>query len=374
MRRSYPAAFTVAGKRAKTPFNVADAKLFTRRLVAVAALISLVPPLTIRAADPPISKGTFTLYSENDVFFSGTDQYYINGAKATWLSARMKNLSKDGTNSVSTSLGRLVDRLTPDHEGYKLGVSLGQNMYSPADITRDTFQANDRPYAAWLYGSLSFHVESQVPERMGLPKFDRQLTSVELTLGITEPDAIGREVQDFVHDFWGIDRARGWEHQIGYRLGGNLTIERKLRWRSAGATEGMGWDILPHLGVSLGNVNMHANTGLEVRYGYKLPDDFGSKLVRPGSSNSANSRAPFRLFAFAAFDVKYVQRDLLLEGATASGTPQIRREPFVADFHGGIALAGEYFQLTYSQVVRTKAFTTQPEHFNFGAAVISFFY
>ncbi|GAB5562485.1 MAG: lipid A deacylase LpxR family protein [Synoicihabitans sp.] len=329
------------------------------------------PPV---AALQPIAKGTFTLYSENDVFFSGTDQYYTNGAKATWLSAKKKNLTTAGANRVSTSIGKLVDQLTPDHDGYKLGVSFGQNMYSPADITVTTFQPDDRPYAAWLYGSLSFHVESKVRPRPGLPDFDRQLTSVELTVGITGPDAIGQQVQDFVHDFWGIDRAQGWAHQIGYQLGANLTVEKKLRWRSEGASDGLGWDVMPHLGASLGNVNTHVNTGLEIRYGYKLPDDFGTKLIRPGSSNSANSRARFRLFAFAAFDAKYVIRDLLLEGSTVSGPTRIRHEPLVADFQGGIALAGKHFQLTYSQVVRTKAFTTQPEHFDFGAAAVSFFY
>src|SRR5437868_1390157 len=55
-------------------------------------------------------------------------------------------------------LAKALGGLLPTGFDYKLGLSLGQNIYTPTDTDTTAALPNDRPYAAWLYGSSAFQI------------------------------------------------------------------------------------------------------------------------------------------------------------------------------------------------------------------------
>jgi hypothetical protein len=301
--------------------------------------------------------GSFTAYSENDNYLWDTDQFYTNGFKLTFLSADLASFAADGVPGPIRRLGSLV----PPGHGYKLGFSLGQNIYTPADITVPFYQPDDRPYSAWLYFGLAFHVVDDTDDIARLDIY-------EVDLGVVGPSALGRQFQNGYHQIIDIPGAQGWDHQIHDEPGVNLVYERRYRFSTASARTGWGADLIPHAGLALGNIFTYANAGAEVRAGWRLPADFGSNLIRPsGDSNSDATPPPFAVFAFAAVDGRAVARDLTLDGNSFRDSPSIEKKNLVADAHVGVGIAFGRWQLRYAQAFRTREFDGQDSAQIFGS-------
>ncbi len=308
--------------------------------------------------------GSLTVYTENDKYFAGTDQAYTNGLKISWLSPDLRSLTGDDTRAPARWFARALDGLIPEGHAYKVGFSLGQNLYTPVDTATSLYQPEDRPYAAWLYGGVALHILN--PDALGGRA--ARLDVFELNLGIVGPAALGEETQNGFHDLIHVNHAEGWDHQIHDEPGVNLIYERRYRFSTEGARPGWGADFMPHAGLSLGNVFTYANAGAELRAGWRLPADFGSNLIRPtGDSNPDNHRPPFGVFIFGAFDARAVARDITLDGNTFRDSPGIDKEPFVGDLYAGVGLTTPYLQLRYAQAYRTKEFEGQDDSQVFGS-------
>ena len=77
----------------------------------------------------------------------------------------------------------------------RLGV--GQNMYTPPDITQENPPLDERPYAGWLYGSVGVVAET-----------GKQLDQLELSLGVVGPASLAAKTQKLVHVITGSETAR----------------------------------------------------------------------------------------------------------------------------------------------------------------------
>jgi hypothetical protein len=309
-------------------------------------------------AAQPLRFGSFTLYSENDKYFVGTDENYTNGLKLSALSTDLRDQL------------RFLDGLVGGDHPRKLGLSLGQNIYTPADTQTTALIPDDRPYAAWLYVGASFQVYRPAATEGGPARLD----VFELTAGVVGPAALGREFQNGFHRIIGVEEAQGWDNQIKNEPGVNLVYERKYRLATARARDGWGADIIPHAGLSLGNIFTYANTGFEVRAGHALPADFGSNLIRASGDSNALVRPPLSAFLFAAVDARAVARDITLDGNTLRDSQSIDKKHFVADLYAGLGLGTRHWQLTYAQTYRTREFTGQDKRSVFGSLSLSFFY
>ena len=75
----------------------------------------------------------FSLYLENDLF-SGSDRYYTNGIKLSWISPDLAHFSDHA--SVPNWLGRLAERapfFSDEDNRRNVTFSIGQNIYTPED-------------------------------------------------------------------------------------------------------------------------------------------------------------------------------------------------------------------------------------------------
>jgi lipid A 3-O-deacylase len=319
----------------------------------------------------PRHNGSLTFYTENDKYFAGTDQAYTNGFKVSYLSGDLRDLTGADTAAPARWFARSLGRLVPDGSGYKAGFSLGQNLYTPVDTATTAYQPDDRPYAAWLYAGVALHVLN--PDSLG-GRADR-LDVFEVNLGVVGPSALGEDTQNTVHEIIDVARANGWDNQLEDEPGVNLIYERRYRFSTAEARADWGADLIPHAGLSLGNVFTYANAGAELRAGWRLPADFGSNLIRPsGDSNPDHKRPPFGVFLFGAFDLRAVARDITLDGNTFEDGPDIDKEPFVADLYAGVGLSTPYLQLRYAQAFRTKEFKGQDDSQVFGSLSATFLF
>ncbi len=329
----------------------------------------------VEAVTPPVVHerlrfGSFTLYTENDKYFAGTDQHYTNGFKLSALSTDLRSFTDESVPAVARGLARLLGNLVPPDHPYKLGLSFGQNIYTPTDTQTSDYIPSDRPYAAWLYGGVAFQVYHPPTEVGGTARLD----VFEITAGVVGPAALGREVQNGIHSLIDVEQAEGWDNQIRNEFGANFIYERSYRYSSQNARTSWGTDLIPHAGFSLGNIFTYANAGFELRTGYRLPSDFGTNLIRPSGDSNGLRRSPFNIFLFAATDGRAVGRDITLDGNTFRDSPSIDKKPFVADVYAGLSLGTTHWQLTYAQAYRTREFEDQDTRSVFGSLSVSFFY
>lgn len=335
---------------------------------------------SVHAARPPSQSWTFTFRLENDLFAS-TDRLYTNGIKLSWISPELDYFrdldwlkKKTQVRNWSKRIIRLLPFSKDPDMQRNIALSIGQKMFTPADISRRDLITGDRPYAGWLYGSVAFH-----------NKNDRVLNTIELQAGLIGEWSLARETQNFIHGLRGIDKARGWDNQLKNEFGFSLIYDRKKRVvRRTDFAGQWGVDLITHYGGAAGTVFTHLDAGAELRLGWNLPTDFGTDLIRPAGDSNAPADtmdprydpggAKISFHVFAAATGRMVFRDIFLDGNTFSHSYSVDKELFVGDFLVGASLVYRKIKFSYAQVLRTKEFKAQKSGHNFGSISISYTY
>ncbi len=341
-------------------------------LALVLILICFLPQKSLAGDEEARRSDTLTLYLENDVFgFDNNDRYYTHGTKISWISRDISDY-RDIVNAPSW-MHRFIDRIPfindPERQ-QSVSISLGQNIYTPADKERSDLILDDRPYAGITYLGLGLHSKNK-----------HQMDTLEFDLGIVGRHSYAEDCQKEVHSRIGSGDPKGWDNQLHDEPVLNIYFERKWKALQTGNSEGIGFDCIPHMGIALGNAYTGINMGGQVRFGWNIPNDFGTYLIRPGSDSSApvddadpRFFRPFRRFGihlFFAVSGNAAARNIFLDGNTFRDSHSVSKKPFVADLIGGIGMIIHRFKITYSYVHRTKEFETQRDEQNFGAISMS---
>jgi hypothetical protein len=79
----------------------------------------------------------------------------------------------------------------------------------------------------------------------------------------------------------------------------------------------------------------------------------------------------FGWYVTAGVDGRAIARNIFLDGNTFRDSRSVDKEPFVGDLHWGVVLAWRRVRVSYTHVVRTREFTTQGKHDEFGAFSLS---
>jgi len=314
-----------------------------------------------RARNAPV----FTLYFEND-YFGGEDQHYTNGVKMSWVSGDLTDWGHTGWRQSFLNALPFVNK--PDHQK-NLGISLGQNIYTPQDTSLAVPDPNDRPYAGWTYLEFAF-----------ISKTDRVMDTLAIQVGIVGPHSYAEQTQKLVHEWINDDVPQGWDSQLDDEVGVNLIYERKWRLYARTLGDTLGFDFIPHVGASVGNVQTYGNAGAMARLGFNLPSDFGVDLIRGGGSVSTpvddndprvSTKKNWSFFVFGGVDGRAVARDIFLDGNTFEDSPSVDKKNFVGDAYYGIGVILGTWQLTYTEAVRTIEFKGQDDMSYFGSVTLS---
>ncbi|MEW5774676.1 MAG: lipid A deacylase LpxR family protein [Thermodesulfobacteriota bacterium] len=343
---------------------------------AAAAAAFVLPPDAAAAAPEggnatahlhPAERRTFIAYFENDLF-ADADEHYTNAVKFTYLTKDLDHYRDSWLPEWAVGLLEAIPKLGNPGDIHNVGFSLGQDIYTPEDTQATELQAQDRPYAGWLYFSVALHAKNA-----------SRLDTFELTGGMAGPSALGEQSQNTVHRVRNIPTAKGWEHQLHDEPGAMATWLRT--WRFEPGTLGpwgLEWDRLAHAGATAGNVFTFANAGGEVRLGHNLPHDFGTNMIRPGGA-SAPPAVPgdpwvlgeFGWHLFLGADARGVAHNIFLDGNTWGDSHRATRLPLVADVYTGAALLWDRYKLTYTHCWRTDEYKGQHGGQFFGSLALA---
>ena len=297
----------------------------------------------------------------NDLF-AGTDQYYTNGVRLdvvtppndlTWLGREARDLTRGLFGQ--TGLGT-----------WHATFSLGQDMYTPQDLTRRFPDPEDRPYAGYLFASLGLIAEGT-----------DQLQTLALDLGVVGRMAQADDAQRVVHDVIAGEDPLGWSFQLRNEPGVRLIYE----WRGRYGYEldlglmGLQADFAPGFAVSLGNVDTSASIGGTMRISQGTASRFGPPRLRPRVAAPPMSETDgFDWYAFFGVEGRVVGRNIFLEGNTFRNSANVEPHRLVGDLQGGFAIRRGDFELTYTHVLRSPEFQGQRGMSQFGLLSFSWQY
>jgi lipid A 3-O-deacylase len=308
-------------------------------------VLSLCTVLALPAlADTPLTIGTppagseIQLFIENDML-ARTDRYYTNGFKLG------VGLPFDLLQNPAANVLRSFD---PDNgDDIHVGLFLGQNMYTPRDITIATPQPNDRPWAAWLYlGGVAQRARNN------------RLDTVEFDLGIVGPAALGEPVQKTWHHLIDVKQPRGWDNQSKSEPAFMISYLQKRRFGNEHA------DLILHGGGSLGTVMTHARIGGLLRLGWRLTG-YGPDTIEPGGAMLHGTRAQgAKEYAgtswsiYAGMDHRLVAYNIFLDGPVFRDGPSVERNRHVRDLSAGFSLRIDRLRFSWTRVARSEEFRT----------------
>ena len=287
------------------------------------------------------------VFIENDKS-TGSDRYYTNGFK---LGGGVEiPLVGEAIKPIPEAIINFLASEGPGGASptNHLGFAIGQNIYTPRDISVAENQPFDRPWAAWLYvGSIVQRVRGN------------RLDTAELDIGVVGPAALGRQVQSGWHALIGADQPKGWANQIPNELAFMAAYLQKRRYGSDS------FQIVPHAGVTLGTVLTLARAGGIVRYGNRM-SGFGPDTIDPGGAllqptrdqDSPVTGGCCEWYVFAGGDYRWVARNIFLDGPTFRDGPNVNRRNTVYDLSAGFVVRYQKLNFSLTRILRSEEFTT----------------
>jgi len=333
-------------------------------------------PIDTTPADDEL-RNIFTFQVENDVFnrLGKSDRDYTSGVRFGWLSPALPDLP-DGFTSLFT-IPTIFGEGPVSSVTRRFGVSIGQNLYTPADTETSAPIPNDRPYAAWLYASFALQSTYKQVDPKTMKAVPTRLDTLQLDLGVIGPAAGGEFVQNNFHRLIGVATANGWANQLHNEPTIGLTFERRWRTNRGVVFEDpkLEYDFIPRMGAAVGNVATYASVGGTLRIGKDLQSDFGPARARPALPGSEGFVGEgFGWYFFVGAGGEAVARNIFLDGNTDGQSMRVSHRPFIAEAQAGIAIAFRGVRISYTQVLRTPEFFERDRWDQFGSFNVAFRY
>lgn len=290
--------------------------------------------------------GTVYLTFDND-FIANSDDGYTNGFQLGYVSPARASFS-DGP--VPTGFGRWLDQLPPfsgEERQRFLAYSLAQRMFTPQDIDRTEVIEDDLPYTGLLVLSGTIAAQSRT-----------HLDAFTVTLGITGEASLAEPAQRVIHRTLGNQEPQGWEHQIESEPLLNLLYEH--RWRvwdyQAGVTNG---DVILSGSAAVGNLMTMATSGVGVRWGHNVPDDFfvpppffGEETVG-ALPYDGRRKGTMAVYLAASVDAAAFANLIYLDGNTFSDSHSVAHDHWYMRAHIGVHVHAGRMALAVSLVHAT---------------------
>jgi hypothetical protein len=294
-------------------------------------------------------------YTENDDWWpdTGTDKNYTNGFRLTI------NRNADIFRLNRLPLFRWVPRHRGCHEAageqtcISTAVHFGQQFYTPDDITISELIPRDRPYAGWLYIGGSWQAAS-----------DRKAVNTDLFVGFTGGPSLARQVQTQWHKVVGASVPRGWDNQIGDRLGLVLAHSRHRVVAEKGSTGHRWFELTPFIGGNAGNIMTDAYAGARAKVGVNITRDWTHSAIGPEAARRQAPRDTFEIFLSADARGRLVAYDAFIDAAKRH---DLNRRIGVADGGVGVGLRIASFMVTYRVAFISREYDEAPTRHEFKA-------
>ena len=263
--------------------------------------------------------------TDNDLYVSTVrDRYYTSGI---FLAYRYLS------NNKKESLEKRI-----------LEWKLGHEMYTPNKAVVYNINQHDRPFAGYLYGSFGISRVYKKP----------QILNTSIQIGAIGSNSYAEELQEFIHDIYGFNKAVGWEYQIKNAFALNFNAEYL---KTILNTERNLFDITWTNELNLGTVYTNLSTGINARIGFKPLQKISNSIAFNTSLNNEqnNSFREVESFLYIKPMLRYAIYDATLQGSFLNNTSLVTKElvPIVLDIELGLKFTVNRFNFGYTFIYNT---------------------
>jgi hypothetical protein len=303
------------------------------------------------------------LYLENDIVYGGNDQDYTAGMRLQY--------TYDAAQAPDWVVP-VLETINPFRWGRatEVGLTLGQQIFTPVDLEQSQVIDDDRPYAGWLFAGLArYDCEYDTNDSR---RRDQQI-STEFVAGVLGPPSFAEEVHEFAHEVMDDDEPQGWDNQLDAEPTFMMSMQRQDRVLAA-HYEHLHVDLITRLGGSLGTPVTGAFLGTTVRSGWNLPRDFAANPTNPSNSYTAISRRSTQrpsVYFFGGVVGRGVAYSSFLDGNLFTSSHSVDREAWLTDLEYGAAVQLGKLHVALTFVERTPEFRERKEDHAFGSLHLS---
>lgn len=313
------------------------------------------------------SSKTFSFFFENDTFFN-TDREYSNGIR---LSMTYSNLPPNYSplQNFLEKTGKLT-HVSGKNSIQAYSLSIGQNIYTPENTQAAEVVKDERPYAGLTY------IASGI-----ISATETNMKTLEFSTGIIGPLSMAEKTQKTIHETFDWQEPMGWDNQLSNEP--FIEIVFSQRWKRKYITkQGFGFDLIPEMGAGAGNALVYIQTGVSLRAGYNIPNDFGTPRIRPATDTNfpLDETDPrfypkFRrlgIYFFCSAEAEFVPRNIFLDGNTFEKSHRVKRNPVIGSTILGVGVIIHRFNIVYGHVFNTKTYKTEKDRQYYGTINISY--
>lgn len=298
-------------------------------------VICLAIIMEFSVASQEYNVGSISLSLDNDSLL-GSDRGYTNGLFFKFNSSSTVDI-KNSSPFIMKTIGRWLPLQQKTNKGW--GITVGQQIWTPTDLTSPFEGENDRPFTGFLFikaNIFEFSAESANKYR--------------LMLGAVGPDALGENSQKFFHSLIGAQKPMGWDRQIENQTVFNFSYEgQRLLTRSAGWFD-KDYDTGFSGRVNIGNYQSEIALGSTIRWGDYLHESFASVGAMPGNyiDPSVLSKSRYGQFYYLSFEVRYRFQDITIDGARPKHLFDVHTEHWQTTISAGAVYYQEEWGLALS--------------------------
>jgi lipid A 3-O-deacylase len=258
--------------------------------------------------------------TENDLYTSTyDDRYYTNG-----MFLSFKYLSKEKKETLEKKIFEW---------------EIGHKIYTPNKATTLYIKNHDRPFAGYLYSSFSIN---------RIYKNNQSFKTI-LQLGVIGSNAFSKELQDFIHDVYGFEKAVGWKYQIKNALALNFNAEyNKFLVKDTSNHYDLSWINSGKIGTVFTNIA----SGFLARIGFKPLQNLANSIAYNTNINNANTSyfKAVESFVFIKPSIGYTFYDATLQGSFLNPNSEITAEliPLVFSLEIGFKFTANRFNFGYT--------------------------
>lgn len=237
--------------------------------------------------------------------FALIDRYYTSGLHLTFRKGLSENFlfSKTQNNKL------------------QLNITVGNETYTPENLTSFDNRNFDRPYAGWFFGKIEL---GKIKEKSAI--------FLALESGVTGEESLSGKLQIALHEFLNIDSRPTWADEIAYKwlfnfktsLVNDFNINKKNAFQN-------------RVNASFGSKDIFVGNDVYYFFG-----NFNN-LQNSSRLNLVDSKRTKEFFGFISAGYKYVLLNTLIQGS-----PFNSRDPFTA------IATNHLFKLSTGGVLKTK--------------------
>ena len=288
-------------------------------------LLFLINP--VLAKDKAFIKSSFFTYENDSVY--GKDGYYSNGLQLYFLTA-----DKEANNSLYN---------------YNYSFGIGQKIFTPKEIEQNEFIADDRLYAGYLYTFLNKNIH-----------YDTKIDTFGISIGLTGPNSLAKDVQTKIHDMIGSPTPSGWKYQIDNEILFSANFKRSMEIFKTDTFK-HDWKILSKIELNLGTPITSITPSIEFRYGKILDKDFlSNKITLTPQDIITNGNKTY--YFFLELSPTIVAYNTFLDKKNVKEyKTNIDKKWFQYQIVGGFTLRYKKYYLKYSTMFLSKEFNKQKD-------------